>query len=78
MVGEKDKKMMIPPPRQYETDAQFKIREQERKRDLNLSRGATSNTAQRNRLSSRASAVILLAIILLIIVGMVVLYHFIQ
>lgn len=77
----KIKKMMqFPPPdpRRYEAEAKLKIREQERKRDLNLSRGDTSETAQRNRLSRRAYVLIQLTVILLIIVGMVVLYHFLH
>ncbi len=68
--------MMRPSLRQYEEDAKSKIRELERKRDLNLLREDTSNTAQRNRLSSSVQALIALIVILLIIVGIVVLYHF--
>jgi hypothetical protein len=73
--------MNIPPPdlRRFEAEAELKIREQERKRDINLSRGDTSNTSQSKRLSRRAFVLMQLTIILLIIVGIVIfLYHFLH
>ncbi len=72
--------MSIPPPdpRQFEALAELKIKEQERKRDINLSREDTSNTSQSKRLSRRAFVLMQLTVILLIIVGIVILYHFLH
>jgi len=71
--------IMLPPnPLQFEAEAELKIREQERKRDINMSRGDTSNTSQSKRLSRRAFVLMQLVVLLLIIVGMVILYHFLH
>ena len=67
-----------PDPQQFEAEMELKIREQVRKRDINLSRGDTSNTSQSKRLSRRAFVLIQLAVIPLIIVGIVILYHFLH
>ncbi len=67
-----------PDPRQYEALAELKIKEQERKRDLNMSLGDTSNTSQSKRLSRRGSVLLQLTVLLLVIVGVVVLYHFLH
>jgi len=67
-----------PDPRQYEALAELKIKEQERKRDLNMSLGDTSNTSQSKRLSRRGFVLLQLTVLLLVIVGVVVLYHFLH
>jgi hypothetical protein len=69
--------MRIPPPdpRAAQLAAEIKIKEQERKTDLNLSWGYPSNTAQSQRLSRRAYVLIQLTIIVLLIIGLVVFYH---
>ena len=61
-----------PDPLQYEALAELKLREEERRRDLNTYPEETS------RLSRRAYVLILLTIMLLIIVGMVIVYHFLH
>ena len=67
-----------PDPRQYEALAELKIKEQERKRDLKMSLGDTSNTSQSKRLSRRGFVLLQLTVLLLVIVGVVVLYHFLH
>lgn len=67
-----------PDPRLFEALAELKIRERERKRDINLSRGDISHTSQRKRLSRRAYVLIQLTVLLLIIVGVVIVYHFLH
>ena len=67
-----------PDPRQYEALAELKIKEQERKRDLNMSLGDTSNTSQSKGLSRRGFVLLQLTVLLLVIVGVVVLYHFLH
>ena len=67
-----------PDPRRYEEVAKLKMKEEERKRDLRLSLGDTSNSSQSKRLSRRAYVLLQLAVILLIIVGVVVLYQFLH
>jgi hypothetical protein len=68
--------MQTPPdPRQYVAIAELKIREQDRKRDINLSRGDTSNTSQSKGLSRRAFVLIQLTILLILIAGIVISYH---
>ena len=64
-----------PNPRQFEEAAKLRIKEEERKRDLNLSLGDTSNTSQSRGLSRRAFVLLQLFVLLLIIVGVVVVYH---
>ncbi|GAC1348573.1 MAG: hypothetical protein NVS2B12_34700 [Ktedonobacteraceae bacterium] len=61
-----------PDPRRYEAEAELKIREQERIRDLNRYPEDTS------RLSRRAYVLIQLTVILLIIVGIVIVYHYLH
>ena len=60
-----------PNPLEFEAKAQLQIREQERKRDINLSRGDTSSKG----LSRRAFVLIQLTILLLLIAGIVISYH---
>jgi hypothetical protein len=69
----------MPPPdsRQYEAQAELKIREEQRKRGLNTYPEDTSNTSGRKQLSRRAIVLIRLTVILLIIVGTVILYRLI-
>jgi hypothetical protein len=64
-----------PDPRRFEAEAKLKIREQERKRDINLSRENASNTSQSKRLSRRAFVLMQLTIILLIIAGVIIAYQ---
>jgi ABC-type lipoprotein release transport system permease subunit len=66
----------LPNPQQFEAEMELKIREQERKRDINLSREDTSNTSQSKRLSRRAFVLIQLTVILLIIVGIVIFLYY--
>jgi hypothetical protein len=61
-----------PDPRRFELEAEIKLREQERIRDLNTYPEETS------RLSRRAYVLIQLTVILLIIVGIVIVYHFLH
>ncbi len=67
-----------PDPQRFEAEAELKIREQERKRDINLSREDTSNTSQSKQLSRRAFVLIQLTVLLFIIVGIVILYQFLH
>jgi hypothetical protein len=67
-----------PDPRLYTEVAKIKIKEQERQRDLSMSRGDTSNTSQSKGLSRRAFVLFQLTVLLLIIVGIVVAYHFLH
>lgn len=68
--------MYIPPPNpgRYEELAGLKIKEEERKRDLNLS---LQDTSASKRLSRRVIVLIRLTVLVLIIVAFVVLYRFI-
>jgi hypothetical protein len=67
-----------PDPRQFEAVAELNIRERERKRDINLSRGDAPNTSQSKQLSRRVFVLIQLTVLFLIIVGIVILYHFLH
>jgi hypothetical protein len=67
-----------PDPLRHEEVAKLRIKEEERKRDLNLSLGDTSNTSQSRGLSRRAFVLLQLAVLLLIIVGVVVVYQFLH
>ena len=61
-----------PDPRRYEAEAELKLREQERIRDLK------TYPEDASRLSRGAYVLIQLTVILLIIVGMVIVYHFLH
>jgi hypothetical protein len=67
-----------PDPRRFEEVAKLRIKEEERKRDLNLSLGDTSDTSQSKELSRKAFVLLQLFVLLLIIVGVVVVYHFLH
>ena len=64
--------MLVPnaDPQRYAAEAERKIREQARRRDLNL------YPEKASRLSNRASILIQLTIILLVIIGIVIVIHF--
>lgn len=65
----------MPPPRQFESEANLKLEEQARRRDRDLRTEDTSGYVQRKRLSRRTVILIQLAVLLLIIIGLIIMYN---